>query len=171
MVRGSAPVTCEPLAARDEGESLSRKTEKRLLFLCTGNYYRSRFAEELWRHLEQQEPSGWRAESRGLLVPDAFIHVAAISPHALHGLGVRGIRPPEPVRAPRQVESDDFVASARIVAMSESEHRSMVRRLFPKWVDAIEYWDVEDIDYCPAEAALDNLTGRVHALRLGLLGE
>ena len=37
-----------------------------VLFLCTGNYYRSRFAEVLFNHVAGERGLGWRAESRGL---------------------------------------------------------------------------------------------------------
>lgn len=39
-----------------------------VLFLCTGNYYRSRFAEFYFRHLANQHSLNWRAESRGLQI-------------------------------------------------------------------------------------------------------
>jgi protein-tyrosine phosphatase len=71
----------------------------------------------------------------------------------------------EPVRPPRQVAREDFETSARIVAMSEGEHRSMMSDLFPTWADAVEYWDVEDLDLSPVEAALKRLSALVHALR------
>ncbi len=38
----------------------------KLLFLCTGNYYRSRFAELLFNHLAAQVGLDWRADSRGV---------------------------------------------------------------------------------------------------------
>jgi protein-tyrosine phosphatase len=140
----------------------------RLLFLCTGNYYRSRFAEELWQHLESKEPSGWRAESRGLFVSQSLGNIGAISPYARHALGVEGIRLSEPVRPPRQVESEDFVACSHIVAMSESEHRSMVQSLFPTWANVVEYWDIEDVEACPVQIAMKELSMRVCELRLRL---
>jgi protein-tyrosine phosphatase len=140
----------------------------RLLFLCTGNYYRSRFAEELWQHLESKEPSGWRAESRGLFVSQSLGNIGPISPYARHALGVEGIRLSEPVRPPRQVESEDLVACSHIVAMSESEHRSMVQSLFPAWASVVEYWDIEDVGACPVEIAMKELSTRVCELRLRL---
>lgn len=35
-----------------------------VLFLCTGNYYRSRFAEIYFNALAAQRGSPWRADSR-----------------------------------------------------------------------------------------------------------
>jgi protein-tyrosine phosphatase len=142
----------------------------RLLFLCTGNYYRSRFAEELWTHLENQAPSGWHAESRGLLVDRGLGNVGPISRYARQALAAAGVRLSEPIRAPRQVESDDFVACAPVIAMSDSEHRGMMQSRFPAWEDAVEYWDIDDIEVCPAEVAMKRLESRVHELRVRLLG-
>ena len=39
---------------------------KTVLFLCTGNYYRSRFAEILFNWHATQQELNWRADSRGL---------------------------------------------------------------------------------------------------------
>ena len=44
-----------------EGENV-----KTVLFLCTGNYYRSRFAEELFNHQAERADLDWIAQSRGL---------------------------------------------------------------------------------------------------------
>ena len=135
-----------------------------LLFLCTGNYYRSRFAEELWNHLERIRPTGWWATSRGLYAacPD---NIGPISIHTLDGLAERGIELRSPCRAPKQLELADLESAALVVAMSDREHRPMLRSAFPTWTRSIEYWDVDDIDRVPASAALQNLTARLRALR------
>ena len=39
---------------------------RRLLFLCTGNYYRSRFAELLFNALAREAGLSWIASSRGI---------------------------------------------------------------------------------------------------------
>jgi protein-tyrosine phosphatase len=139
-----------------------------VLFLCTGNYYRSRFAEELWHHLESKDPSGWRAESRGLFVAQGPPNIGHISPYARYALGVEGVRLSEPVRQPRQVGREDLVACSHIVAMSESEHRRMVQSLFPEWANLVEYWDIEDVEVCPVETAMKELRVRVCELRVRL---
>jgi protein-tyrosine phosphatase len=152
-----------------DGEGRPSTLVRRLLLLCTGNYYRSRFAEELWNHFERLEPSRWRAESRGLWVPAGFANIGPISPHALRALRTRGVQLVEPVRPPRQVEPEDFAAAAHIVAMCESEHRSMVENRFPQWAQKVEYWDIEDIDQCAVEAAMAALSTRMGTLRTKLV--
>jgi protein-tyrosine phosphatase len=140
----------------------------RVLFLCTGNYYRSRFAEELWRHLEGEHPTGATAQSRGLLVSSVLGNVGCMSVHALEGLAIQGVRVTLPQRSPRQVEPSDFAASTHVVAVCGREHRPMLHRLFPAWAHAVEYWDVEDVDMCAVDAALEKLTVHVKALHLRL---
>ena len=50
--------TCERLMSRTYN----------VLFLCTGNYYRSRFAAILFNHLARERSSPWSASSRGLKI-------------------------------------------------------------------------------------------------------
>jgi len=62
------------------------KKVKTVLFLCTGNYYRSRFAEELFNHHAERAGLDWTAQSRGLALERGAHNVGPISPVALHGL-------------------------------------------------------------------------------------
>ena len=50
-----------------------------LLFVCTGNYYRSRFAEHLFNALAAQAGLPWRAESRGLAIEFGAHNVGPMS--------------------------------------------------------------------------------------------
>ena len=45
---------------------MAKRTNKTVLFLCTGNYYRSRFAEVLFNSVAGKMGLPWRASSRGL---------------------------------------------------------------------------------------------------------
>src|SRR5260370_39303693 len=45
---------------------MAQSREKGVLFLCTGNYYRSRFAEVLFNSVAAKMGLPWRASSRGL---------------------------------------------------------------------------------------------------------
>jgi hypothetical protein len=64
-----------------EGEKV-----KTVLFLCTGNYYRSRFAEELFNHHAKRDGLDCIAQSRGLALERGVHNVGPISPFALHAL-------------------------------------------------------------------------------------
>lgn len=138
---------------------------KTILFLCTGNYYRSRFAEEWFNHHAEQHRVPWQAASRGL-APDisALRNPGPISPLALDGLSQRGIAPRHATRFPRSVEPADLVHAARIVALYEPEHRPMIHRHHPAWLDRIEFWQIGDVEQTAPDAALAALD-----LRLTLL--
>jgi protein-tyrosine phosphatase len=45
---------------------MSTKNPRTVVFVCTGNYYRSRFSEHLFNALAEQRQLNWRATSRGL---------------------------------------------------------------------------------------------------------
>jgi protein-tyrosine phosphatase len=56
-----------------------------ILFLCTGNYYRSRFAEQYFNHLARQVSLPWLAVSRGLATERGVNNVGPISPFSPSG--------------------------------------------------------------------------------------
>ncbi len=74
-----------------------------ILFLCTGNYYRSRFAEELFNHLAKQHGLDWTATSRALAIELGIYNHGPISNHTRVALIEREIPLAEPVRHPQQV--------------------------------------------------------------------
>ena len=45
---------------------MARREVRSVLFLCTGNYYRSRFAEIVFNSVAERMGLPWRASSRGL---------------------------------------------------------------------------------------------------------
>jgi protein-tyrosine phosphatase len=116
---------------------------KRVLFLCSGNFYRSRFAEAYFNHHAHVEGLPWRAFSRGLIV-----HVVGgdLSPHTRRALLHRGIslRQTAPNRLP--LTRADLESARYVIALKESEHRLWLRGRFPDWEHAVEYWDVHDLD-------------------------
>jgi protein-tyrosine phosphatase len=57
---------------------------RQVLFLCSGNYYRSRFAEDLFNHAAKSAGLNWRASSRGLaLDPENIGSVSHFTHQAL----------------------------------------------------------------------------------------
>ena len=136
---------------------------KQVLFLCSANYYRSRFAEHFFNWLAPQRNVCWRADSRGLEV-DRWGDLGAISPYTVDALRERQIPVNGNSRRPQQLTFDDLTKSELVIAVKESEHRKMMADLFPEWEDAVEYWHVHDLDCAEPEEALPILEDRVRDL-------
>jgi protein-tyrosine phosphatase len=135
-----------------------------VLFLCTGNYYRSRFAEYLFNHQAAQQALKWQADSRGLALDRGTDNVGPISKYARAGLAERRIILPENLRFPQSVTEADFRTAHKIIALDESEHRPLMVARFPGWIDSVQYWLVHDIGETPAEFALHQIEQQVKQL-------
>lgn len=128
---------------------------KTVLFLCTGNYYRSRYAEALFNHRASELGLGWRALSRGFrLHPE---NVGPISNYTLSRLESQGITLAEVTRFPIVVTEDDLAAADLIVAVKETEHRPMLEARFPAWSTRVEFWTIDDVYDTEPDVALAQL--------------
>jgi protein-tyrosine phosphatase len=143
----------------------------RVLFLCTGNYYRSRYAEIVFNHHATTLAVPWRADSRGLMV-DIFgvFNAGPIASHTRNRLGKLAIACPTIERSPLQLDEADLATATLVVALKEAEHRGMVRNRFPAWEEKIVYWHIDDLGDGPVEEALAGIDREVQAL-LARLGE
>src|SRR3954466_2901875 len=65
---------------------------KRVLFLCTGNYYRSRFAEHLFNDRARRAGLEWEASARALAIERGKDNVGPMSIYAVEALAERGVR-------------------------------------------------------------------------------
>jgi len=129
----------------------------RILFICTGNYYRSRFAEAVFNHHAELSQIPWTAFSRGLA-----IHLAEgyLSPLTLQALGERKIELRHTGTNRHQLSESDLLHSGRRIALDRNEHLAMMRGKFPDWADRIEYWDVPDILFQSPAKALSEIERR-----------
>jgi protein-tyrosine phosphatase len=138
---------------------------KHVLFLCTGNYYRSRFAECLFNELAKKAGLRWHADSCGLRVqPDGVVNHGPISAFARAGLAERHIGLTEPCRFPRQVCMHDLEEADIVIALKESEHRLMFEKLHPEEARRARYWHVDDMDLVAPEAGMREIERRVREL-------
>lgn len=128
---------------------MSTPPKKILIFICSGNYYRSRLAEILFNHEAKKAGLAWEAQSRGLLSArelkglssDA---VAYLRKHKLEHLA-------KDPRNPIVVDVEDMTDSDMIIALCRTEHRPMIEQKFLALAKAlhksgkIRYWNVYDI--------------------------
>lgn len=135
-----------------------------VLFLCSGNFYRSRFAEHLFNHLVAATSLPHRAESAGLMPDCRTRNQGPISRAAVAALLARGVVLPREHRAPRDVCADDIAAAALVIALNEAEHRPMVLERFPDLLDRFTFWQVDDIPIVPPGVALPQIEDNVRAL-------
>ena len=124
---------------------MAKRSEKTVLFLCTGNYYRSRFAEVLFNSVAGKMGLPWQASSRGLALERGVNNVGPMAVSAIKALEALGVRAADAVaRLPAQVTSDDLEGAALIVVLKHAEHLPLLQERFPAWAEKVEFWHVDD---------------------------
>lgn len=118
-----------------------------ILFICTGNYYRSRFSEILFNHLSVQNHSQMSSFSRGLKLWSG--NKGPLSPHTKSYMEQKQIGLDNHMRMPISLTLQDLKSASRIIAMDKTEHKVLMLDQFPDWAEKIEYWQFED-DYIKA---------------------
>lgn len=131
-----------------------------VLFICTGNFYRSRYAEMLFNYTTKDYMLKWTSFSRGFRSSD---REAPISRHTMRGLTAKGVFPTQ-VRYPIKLSAADLALAHRIILMDEQEHRPMLESDFSEWSDHVEYWNIQDIDFESPDIALDHLNQNIDLL-------
>ncbi len=133
-----------------------------VLFLCTGNYYRSRFAEHFFNEQARKRQLAWQATSRGL--QPSLENLGFMSRHALDRLRRLGMAPRAPLRLPMDLQSLDLLAADLTVAMNEVEHRPLMAARFPEWTERVRYWKIYDLDVADPDSGLAAIESAVLAL-------
>lgn len=142
---------------------------KTVIFVCTANFFRSRFTECLFNAFAEDRGLNWRATSRGLntgLVDGE----GPISEFAAYRLAAMDI-PFDWERFPVQLSEADLENADLIVAVKQAEHHPMMLAQFPEWADKIQYWNVDDMDCATADEALSLCESCVNFLVYRLLAE
>ncbi len=124
---------------------MRQRQESTVLFLCTGNYYRSRYAEILFNSVAGKMSLPWKASSRGLALERGVNNVGPMAVEAVTALEAQGVRAAEAAtRLPAQVTTDDLERADRVVALKEAEHLPLLQERFPVWAEKVEFWQVDD---------------------------
>ncbi len=142
----------------DQPISKSSDTNQRVLFICTGNFYRSRFAEAIFNHYAEERRIPWTAFSRGLAIHLAEGCLSVFTTDALEARQIE-LRHTGPSRM--RLSQTDLENSNRRIALDRFEHFTMMGKQFPGWEDRIEYWEVPDLPYRSAEDALPEIERKV----------
>jgi protein-tyrosine phosphatase len=137
---------------------------RRVLFVCTGNYYRSRFAELLFNHLACEAELNWQADSRGFHAAEQPWILAPILPDVQEALVALGVRIDRQLRFPLQLQLRDLKRADLVIALDEAEHRADLAKAFPGWEERVDYWHVQDLHAIPASLALPAIEQEVRAL-------
>jgi len=141
----------------------------KVLFICTGNYYRSRFAEILFNSLAGAAHLEWIAESRGIAT-ERVTGSRSISIDAVRGLASRGIDDGTTNRYPEKVRERDVRSARLVIGLNERKHRSYLEENFPTWKGEVEYWHIEDLGLTPADLAMSEIEDLVRGLIVRLSG-
>jgi protein-tyrosine phosphatase len=144
----------------------SQSATKTVIFICTANFYRSRFSEYLFNALAEERGLRWRATSRGLKtwIVENEGPLSDLTAYRLTALGI----PFDCERFPIQLTEADLENADLVIAVKEAEHRAMMEEQFPEWADRIDYWAIDDLDCATADKSLPVCEICIEALVDGL---
>jgi len=119
---------------------------RRCFFFCSGNYYRSRYAEIVFNTLARASKDRLARHVRGPFAPSTSPTTQALSrpsfstSRTIADGGARAHSRP----ARRYQARSRRRAGHRCV--KESEHRTILAARFPEFVDRVVYWNIHDVD-------------------------
>jgi protein-tyrosine phosphatase len=129
-------------------------THLKILFLCTGNFYRSRMAEEMFNHFAITRGLNARAFSRGLAKDfENNGNVGSFSEFALQVLTRYQITPRRADEFPQPVTADELRDSDVVIGLYQRDHAPMMAEQFPELAAKVSYWSVPDLDEMSADEA------------------
>lgn len=132
---------------------------KRVLFVCTGNFYRSRFAEALFN---ASAPPGWTAFSRGL--DTSTPRLTPVSPLVVAELARRHVDA-KLEASPQPLTRRDLDAADLVVLLDDGEHRPMLASQFPGYPQAnVRGWSVADVPKVAPPLAFAAIAAQTEAL-------
>ena len=131
---------------------------KKVLFICTGNFYRSRFAEAVFNFYADKRKLPWQACSRGLAIhwADGFL-----SPFTAAALSERQIPVSFTSSGRIQLTENDLESAHLRIALDRAEHLQMMEQQFPTWTQRVQYWEVPDVPAVLPEVALPSIESQI----------
>jgi protein-tyrosine phosphatase len=141
-----------------------------LLFLCTGNYYRSRLAEEIFNFHTTRDNIAACAVSRGLgnQWPNPN-NPGPISKKAKQFLLALGIKTSSPDRMPLPCLEEDLNQASQVICLSKREHKAMFKAKFPHYpIENITFWEIGDVGVQGVQEAMTQIYEQTRSLMTSL---
>lgn len=135
----------------------------KILFVCTGNYYRSRFAEIYFNVQSEKRNLDWNAFSKGFDISNNS-NIGLISNHVICELQELKISLPNDLTFPKILTENDLMQAKKIIAMNLSEHKPFVLKQFPTWIDKFTFWSIYDLYEEEASLSLKKLKNKIDQL-------
>lgn len=135
--------------------------KKKVVFICTGNFYRSRYAEAYFNCKAAWKKAPYKAISRGFRVdPD----LGPISTFALLRIVERGISADCFENRAKMLYQGDIESNDIAICMYEKEHKPMAEIFCESVEDRIIYWNIPDINENSSNKTLDLIEKNVDNL-------
>jgi protein-tyrosine phosphatase len=114
-----------------------------ILFICTGNWYRSRFAESYLKS------KGYKhVLSRGVNVNNnkkrKYREIHKQSSLVKNKLKELGLEKYINNKTPKQLTENDMLKSNKIILINKKEHYSYIIKKYPKYKNKLIVWNIRD---------------------------
>ncbi len=129
---------------------------KSVLFICTGNYYRSKFAEIYFNFRANKVSLDWYAFSRGFDISNKE-NTGPISNYSIDKLTDLGIIIPEQINMPKLLTEKDLLSAGKIIVLNEEEHAPFIKKYSPFWEHKTIFWNIHDLHEENSETSLHKL--------------
>ena len=138
-----------------------------VLFVCTGNYYRSRFAAIYFNFLMDKKQSLLKATSRGLRIQNPK-NIGPLSPLVIDYLQLLQIPIPSAIPPKKQLVEADLLNHPYVILMDREEHLPMMEEKFPHFTETVTFWSFPDVYITSHGIILPNIKAKVDQLVLDL---
>ena len=150
-------------------------TEKvKVTFVCTGNYYRSRFAESYFNYLCDILKLNYVADSYGLAIhfaDELAEEHGEISPFSKERMEKIGIPERYFLRDRKSLIKDAIENSDVIIAMDKEEHTPMIMEQFPSYINQFNFFEVKDVFDWEPKQTLDETQKMVEMMINDIMNE
>jgi protein-tyrosine phosphatase len=118
-----------------------------ILFLCLGNYFRSRYAEKLFNYLAAGSGVAASADSCGVRISPRNKGPLSIYTRAVladdHKIEVQ-----ETERLPRKVEAEDMARASFVILTDAEQQLPYIEQLFgDQFNSKLVYWHIPDVTF------------------------